>query len=278
MNYICIMSSSAFIFDDVRISPDRQIDLHSGHAWELSYVLTGSGSRTIGSLTEPFTQGEVVLIPPDIPHVWRFNHDDVDVDGNIGNISIFFDSSLIQSLMDLIPEISESFGRIVRLDHAVSYTGDRRRRIQELMRRMQGMVPEQRVPLMIELLVEISDVSGAREAGRKSTLTRAEQRLEAVRVYCACNYSRPIGLDDISRYVGMNKSAFCTFMKHCTGMTYSEYLNDMRLAKAKEMLRHTENGIAEIALDCGFQNVTYFNRLFKRKYACTPKEMRGFNQ
>lgn len=76
----------------------------------------------------------------------------------------------------------------------------------------------------------------------------------------------------------MNKSAFCTFMKHCTGMTYSEYLNDMRLAKAMEMLRHTENGIAEIALDCGFQNVTYFNRLFKRKYACTPKEMRGFNQ
>ena len=104
------MSSSAFIFDDVRISPDRQIDLHSGHDWELSYILTGSGTRTIGNLTEPFTQGEVVLIPPDIPHVWRFNHDDVDMNGNIGNVSIFFDTSLIQSLMNLIPEISESFG------------------------------------------------------------------------------------------------------------------------------------------------------------------------
>lgn len=110
--------------------------------------------------------------------------------------------------------------------------------------------------------------------GNSISLTRSEQRLEKVRVYCACNYDGRITLEDISRHVGMNKSAFCTFMRHTAGMSFSEYLNDMRLERAKDTLRHSDYGIAEIADMCGFQNVTYFNRLFRRKFGCSPKECR----
>lgn len=268
------MNKCAFIFDDVRLSPDRQIGLHFYNNWELSYVLTGSGTRTIGEHTEPFRSGEIILIPPNIPHVWRFTPDDTDADGYIANISVYFDTPALESLGILIPELSGVMGRIEQLDHAVSYTGEKLNAIQQLMFSMRGKTPVDRVPLMMELLIEISDVADSIYAGKRSCLTRTERRLEAVRVYCACNYSRQITLDEISRHVGMNKSAFCTFMRNNTDSSFSEYLNDIRLEKARTMLFNTDHSISGIAVDCGFQNVTYFNRLFKKRFNLTPKEIR----
>lgn len=78
----------------------------------------------------------------------------------------------------------------------------------------------------------------------------------------------------MSRHVGMNKSSFCSFMRKQTGMTLSEYINNVRLDRAKEKLKHTDYNISEIALSCGFQNVTYFNRLFRARFGTTPKSIR----
>lgn len=268
------MNNSAFTYDDVRINPDKQIGPHSHNKWELSYVLTGSGTRTIGDHSEPFRAGEVILIPPNIPHVWHFDPACTDDEGYIANISVYFDTPLIDSLRRVVPEISEATGRIEQLDHAVSYTGEKLESIQKILHGMRGKTPERRLPLMMELLVEISDISDGVYAGRNSSLSRIELRLESVRVYCACNYSRQITLDEISRHVGMNKSAFCTFMRNHAGTSFSDYLNHIRLERAKDMLCNTDHIISEIALDCGFQNVSYFNRLFKKQFNRTPKEIR----
>lgn len=275
MNYICIMKNTAFTFDDVRIPPDRQIGLHSHSCWELSYVVWGGGFRTIGDMTESFRQGEVVLIPPAIPHEWRFDPAITDSDGNIANISVFFENHIMESMGDLFPEIAAPLTKIRSLGHAVFYTGETLREISCMMLSMREMPPEKRLPRMIDLLLSISDISGSRFAGKGIPLSRTEQRLEKIRVYCACNYDRQITLDEVSRYVGMNKSSLCTFLRRHTGTTLSEYVNHMRLDRAKEKLMHTDRNIAEIALACGFQNVTYFNRLFRARFGCTPRESRS---
>lgn len=270
------MKKTAFIFDDVSISPDKQIGLHSSNNWELSYVVAGSGMRTIGDFTEPFIPGEIILIPPNITHVWRFDRGDTGANGHIANISVYFDTLTIDSTRMVFPEISDALGRIIDLDHAVRYTGSRLNAIRKLLQSMRGKTPEKRFPIMMELLLAISDMSESICAGRNGSLTRTEQRLENIRIYCSCNYARQITLDEISRHVGMNKSAFCTFMRRNAGMTFSEYLNYMRLEQTKDKLcHHTDHSIAEIAMDSGFQSVTYFNRLFKRRYGCSPKEVRA---
>lgn len=268
------MEKCAFIFDDVSVSPQRQIGEHSHSGWELSYVVCGAGERTIGDLTDIFSQGEIVLIPPGIPHVWRFSPEVTDSGGNISNLSVFFDSSLIIMMKKTFPEIAKTLERIESLGHAIAYQGERRRAVRSLMESLRGKTPESRLSVMIELLIAISDFSESVCTGNSISLTRSEQRLEKVRVYCACNYAGRITLEEVSRHVCMNKSAFCTFMRHTAGMTFSEYLNDMRLERAKDKLRHSDYGIAEIADMCGFQNVTYFNRLFRRKFGCSPKELR----
>ncbi len=268
------MESTAFIFDDVSISPVRQIGIHSHVQWELSYVIHGRGIRTVGNTTEPIVEGEIILIPPNIPHVWHFDIEGTDDNGHVANISVFFAAETLEKMSMYIPEFTNVFKRISVLTSAIRYPDDTSHRIAEILLGMRGEGALTRLPKMMELLIEIANTSHCKSVGKKLAFNRISQRIENVRVYCRCNYARKISLDEISEEIGMNKSSFCTFMRHHFGMSLTEFVNAIRLEKAKEMLCDTDIPVASIAYDVGFSNVTYFNRLFKKKYNCNPKMMR----
>lgn len=271
------MDKTTFVFDDVSIAPAKQIGRHSHNLWELSYVLFGKGVRTIGDTTEPFRQGEIILIPPGITHVWQFDPDYTDTHGDIANISVFFDMDALAALEKIIPEYGPIFHKICSHTEALCYTGETCKHISRLLLSMRGLSAVVRIPKMFELIAAMSDTDNCRKAGRNRQLSRTEQRLENVRIYCGCNYARDIPLDEIAAYAGMNKSAFCTFMRRHMGMSFSKFLNGIRLERALEILRHTDNNISAIAYDVGFSNVTYFNRLFRARFGCTPKSARNLD-
>lgn len=277
LNYICIMKKVAFMFDDVCLTPDRQIGRHSHPQWELSHVICGAGTRTIGDLTEPMTEGEIILIPPGIPHVWQFDATHTDDNGNIANLTVFFETATLDRLTFALPETTGAINKIKSYTEALSLGGEAYNKVHDLMMAMRGITPNARVPKMIEILQTIAVADTCISAGRNNTLSRSEQRVERVRAFCNCNYSREISLEEIASHVGMNKSAFCTFMRRHTGKSLSEFVNDIRLGRAMEMLRHTDKNVAAIAYDTGFANVTYFNRLFRNKYNRTPKSIRTEN-
>lgn len=268
------MKQMAFIFDDVSVPPDRQINRHSQPNWEVTLLICGAGKRTIGDLTEPMSEGEIILIPPNIPHEWQFDTSHTDVNGNISNIAIFFNTATLDNIETFIPEFAETVRKIKSLTKAVKISGETYYRIFELMMSMRGMTAESRVPKMIEFIQLIAYADTYVTVGRNITMSAIESKLEKVRIFCSCNYARKISLREIASHVGMNKSAFCTFMRRHNGMSLSEYVNEIRLKIAMEKLSHTDSSIAEIAYDTGFANVTYFNRLFRNKYHCTPKSVR----
>lgn len=268
------MDPMAFRYDYVCVPPQKQIGKDSHPQWELSYVLLGSGTRTIGELTEPMEEGEIILVPPDMPHQWHFSSSHTDAEGNISNISVFFYPATLEGLAAVLPEFTGVADKIKSLAGAVSYAGQSRQRIAELLLSMRGLAPERRLPAMLELLRELSHTEACREAGRNKTMTRLARRLEKVRIYCRCNYARTIELDEMAACVGMNKSAFCTFMRRHMGCTLSAYVNDIRLERAMEMLCCSDKTVAAVAYDAGFSNVSYFNRLFRARYGHTPTAAR----
>ena len=268
------MKHVAFIFDNVSFKPDLQIGKHSHNHWELSYVICGQGLRTIGDRTEPIREGEIILIPPDIPHVWHFDRDKTDATGNISNVSVFFETSLLDGLINIFPEISDIMNDLRIKKDAVDFRGEAYDRIRALLRKMRNLTPQARLPLMLDVLVTIAKADDFRLVGKYNLLSNAERRIEKVRVYCSCNFMHNIRLDDVACHVGMNKSSFCTFMRRQTGKTLTEYLKDIRREKAMERLKQADDNVYEVAFDVEFSNVAYFNRLFKRKYGCTPKSVR----
>jgi len=88
------------------------------------------------------------------------------------------------------------------------------------------------------------------------------------------NCQKEVRLSELADYVGMSEVSLSRFMKKRTGKNFVEYFNDLRLGIATRMLVNSNKTIAEITFECGFNNLSNFHRLFKKKKNCTPKEFR----
>lgn len=104
--------------------------------------------------------------------------------------------------------------------------------------------------------------------------TKSLEKLKMILKYVEEHYTEPIRIDDIAALTFYSKSHFMKFFKEHMGMGFIEYLNDYRLTMAARMLSTETLPVLEIAADSGFENLSYFNRLFKRKYGQTPGEYR----
>ena len=88
------------------------------------------------------------------------------------------------------------------------------------------------------------------------------------------HYARPITIEEIAAECHYSKSHFMKFYKDAMGMGFIQYLNDYRLSLASQLLLTSTDDILEIAQKTGFENLSYFNRLFKRKFHMTPGQFR----
>jgi len=98
------------------------------------------------------------------------------------------------------------------------------------------------------------------------------QKILPVVNYTDLNFHKDISLEKICNKFSVNKSYFCRVFKKATGRTYIEYLNFVRVTEAERLLHSENQSITDIALECGFVSVSYFNRVFKNTIGCTPRE------
>ena len=90
--------------------------------------------------------------------------------------------------------------------------------------------------------------------------------------YVQENYNRDISIEEISKLCNFSEYYFMRFFKKYSGTSCLKYINNYRLEKAAELLKSTAYSITDISLECGFNNLSYFNKLFKRKYKFLHKE------
>lgn len=100
------------------------------------------------------------------------------------------------------------------------------------------------------------------------------RRVRKIYEYINNHYREEIRLEDLAGIVGMTPVALSRFFKLRTGKTISDHIIDIRLGNATRLLVDTSNSIGEICYDCGFNNVSNFNRIFKKRKGCSPKEFR----
>ena len=111
-------------------------------------------------------------------------------------------------------------------------------------------------------------------SGRKTNQSHCSLKLKEIIEYVSYNYTKNITLKQLSALYFMNEKYLGRIFKKQTGYSLHEFINKIRLQKAKQMLENTGKSVLEISLDCGYNNVTYFNRCFFRKYNKTPTQYR----
>lgn len=100
-------------------------------------------------------------------------------------------------------------------------------------------------------------------------------RLKDILKYVETNYDEKISIADAAGICGFSQSHFMKFFKNNMAVSFTDYLNNYRLTMAARLLVSSSDAIVNIAAETGFDNLSYFNRLFKRKYGCTPTAFRN---
>jgi AraC-like DNA-binding protein len=252
-----------YVYDHVRLTPDKQIGAHREPGFELSYIITGRGLRTLGTMTEPFEEGEVVLVPPGLVHHWAFDPACVDRGGCIENISFRFSLPFLERIGAAFPDLSDPLTCLLELTEAVKYKGEHLRELIRLLYALDDVPAWKRPSGIVSLLTAMSEMRGAEKVGSLSGTGPAEKRMDKVRIYVSCNFRNRITIEEIASYAGMNRSAFCSFFKKQTGTTFITWLNRYRIERACEMLSYGDVRVGEVAAACGFESLPHFSRVFR---------------
>lgn len=279
VKYTVRTEQRSFMFDHVHIFPQNQLTLHQQDSWELSYIIKGRGVRAIGDTIAPFTEGEIILIPPNIPHCWVFDEEACDEEGKIENITIIFPDNFLQGISIIFMEFLDVIKKVQSNKDALSFSGKTLSQLQELMIEMITQTHTNRISSLFSLLEIIS--SSKKEKNIVGCLVvedKQSRTIQNISLYVMNNYQNHITLDDISKFCSMEKSSFCVFFKKQTGKPFFSYLTEYRIGLSCEMLRKTSMAISEICIASGFRDIPYYHRTFRKQMKMTPTEYRKNTQ
>lgn len=271
-------ANHSFFFVDARIPPEVEAPLHRHDAWELLCVTHGRGTRTAGDTVQPFTAGEVALIPPSMTHCWAFSPDSGDEEGHIRYLMVAFSHALVEHCREVFPELRNRFDGVSFPADALRFGPESADALRDRLARMRPLDELGRLCEMLRLLPELFTTSDHILAGRPARIDRDVRRMQRVCIHVMRHYAHPLGLDDIAAEAGMNRSAFCTWFKRCKGMTFSKFLARYRLDTACELLKSSEKQVSEICWLVGFNDIPHFARVFKREMGMSPSRWRKLHR
>lgn len=233
--------------------------------------------RIVGDSNEIIGEYDMVLITsPDLEHVWEQNTCTSD---NIREVTVQFYFDLSEDGFLSHNPFNSMRKMMQEARKGLSFPLDAIMQVYHLIDTLSSVKDGfYAVTQFMTILYELSKCDGARTLATSSyAKVEAEsdsRRILKVKNYINKNYMDEIRLATMADIAGMSPSAFSRFFKLHTGRNLSEYIIDLRLGYASRMLVDTSKSIAEISFACGFNNLSNFNRIFKKKKNCSPSEFR----
>lgn len=256
-----------------------EISLHFHPEIELIYIYKGSGYRMTGDHLEPFDEGELIFAPPHLPHCWIYSPESCLPDGNRGCICVQFLPEVLEKGLTFFPECEYAAHRLLEISQGVRVTGETAAKVTRIMKDMSPQSTDEKLLSLIRIVQILGTSTEFVPIGMPvtavSNITKNMQRMQTVYKYIVENYTVSISLQDISALINMTPTAFCSFFKRETGKTFNSFVNEYRIQIVCNLLRnYPEREISQIAGQCGFYDVPYFNRTFRKMTGITPGEWR----
>lgn len=260
---------------------EHVIDCHWHDEAEFFYCLEGETLFQVDTEYFPVRAGEAVFIDGGDIHAAHAH-------GTKGCafFSLVFDTQLLASAHydavqeNLILPLQERKATFPRYITRQDDTGiSLLEHILAMMNSCKGEIPGYEGAVKGHLYLMLADIAATgRASNRSSTGSRSEsskiERLKTVILHIQQNYAHPIRLSELSALIPMSEGQFCRFFKSMTRQTPMDYINSYRIRQAAELLRQPERKISDIALEVGYDNISYFIRVFRKSMNCSPSEFR----
>jgi AraC-like DNA-binding protein len=240
---------------------------------ELVYVEADAGIRHVGRHISTYTQSDLVLIGGNVPHL----NFDYRLRSEYHQIVIQLRTDFLGAAVSVAPELRDVARLFRDAQRGISFFGGTKAEVAEMLRSLDGLPPLPQLLRLIEVLQRLAlsnegmylneDLDG------QKLILKDKVRMGAVYEYIDAHYDRDPDVNAVAKKVNLTKAAFCRYFKRQTNMTFTAFVNQYRIERAKNLLMQNHN-VSETCYAVGLESLSYFNTLFKTLTGENPSDFR----
>ncbi|MGB5667910.1 MAG: AraC family transcriptional regulator [Maribacter sp.] len=252
---------------------------HYHAQYELLYISQSNGIRFVGDSVSQFFPGDLVLVGPYLPHLWRNDVSYyIDDDTNkVKTIVLKFTKDFIGEGTFNHPEFSDINLMLEQSKFGVCFGKEISDELHSELIQIIDLSPAEQSIKLLDVLRRLSiteDKKILSSSDMRQYTTENSDRLDKVIKYISNNYADNINLDDVADIACMTTNSFCRFFKKMTNKSFTHFLNEVRIRNASRMLVQDNLLVSEVCFMVGYRSITNFNRQFKQIMGRTPKNYR----
>jgi len=252
---------------------------HYHNNFEISFITEGSGKRIVGDSIEEFQPGDLAFIGRNLPHVWIADKDtSTPSKRTLEMVILQFTSNVLSPQLLTLPEFSNIKRALDLSERGIQIIGDTLNEVSEIMLQLPYLKSFERMLHFFKMM----DIIGRSDTNKqlasrdylRGQFTTGNNRIEAIHEYLMKNYREDVSLEKLAGLVNMAEGSLCRFFKMNMGITIFEYLNKIKTEFACKLLMDQNLSMTEVCFDSGFNNLSHFNKQFKKITGVPPSEYR----
>lgn len=248
---------------------------------ELTLIRSGHGQRFVGDDIDTFSAGDLVLLGRDLPHTWMSSADLPKRRNACQSVVIQFrDDCFGKGFFSALPELARVQGLLRRAGRGLCFDGPIRDQVATTMIAMQSAAPFDRMTMLLQSLDALAQAPAeavrtlSSEGFRPQTTHFGRHGIGTVLAYLNRQYTEAVRLETVADMAHLSPSAFSRFFQRSTGKSFTDYLTELRVGRACELMIGTDRKISAIGYESGFNNLSNFNRQFLKVKRLTPRAYR----
>jgi len=253
---------------------------HFHHLCELVWVQQSFGKRIVGDNIDNFEDGDLVLMAPNLPHIWQ--NDQAFFRKRKGfrvkATVIYFPTDFLLTLTDEQDVLKPTHELIKRASRGLSFWGQTKKKVYEILLNISEAKGFKKI---IYFLQAIDILAGSREYQYLASISyknhfdeKDADRVNKVYHFLIQNFHRDISLKEIADICCVSPNSFCRFFKSRTQKSLTQFLNELRIGHACKLLQNEDYSVSDVCYECGYNNTANFNKFFKAITKKTPSEYR----
>jgi AraC-like DNA-binding protein len=242
---------------------------HYHPEYELVYVEAVTGIRHVGQHISSFMESDLVLIGPNVPHL----NFDYGIETDYHQIVVQLKQNFLGDAFKETPEFSKINELFEKAYLGLSFTGETKRIVAKQLEKIQTLPHFEQLLNLLEVFHTLATSKEVTQLNEKDTSVKLfmddKIRMGSVYQYIHANYDKDPDVNIVAANVHLSTPAFCRYFKKQTKMTFTDFVNQYRIAQAKTLLLK-DLSVSEVCYEVGFESLSHFNKLFRKLTGQNP--------
>ena len=246
---------------------------HFHPEFEITFIEAPNGTRRVGNHIGDFEGSDLVFIGSNIPHL----NFDYGIKTDYEKVVLQIKEDFFKNDFITTPELAAIHQLFENSKKVICFHGETKNKVGKRLKEISLLSNfEQFIEVLslFQILATSNEFTFLHDKPFENLYNNKEQlRLKVVYKFIETNYQRTISIDEMANLTHLSNAAFCRYFKKMTRLTFTEFLNQFRIEQAKILLKSDKN-VTEASFECGFESLSYFNRIFKKVVGINPMQFK----